>query len=207
MAADAALLQMAKEPVLRVYGWECPMVSVGIRFSMKGLSGELARLPVVRRPTGGGIVWHGEDQTFTLVVPEAERLAGFDPRSSYRWIHSRLARALTEFTRETFVLADDEATLPDSRCFQSPVNWDVMKDGRKVAGGAQRRTRTGFLHQGSVLGVHLDSGFWRSFAGALADRVEEHALSADLMAETAQLETEQYAMPEWFRPANIQTAI
>lgn len=183
------------------------MLSVGIRFTLAALPDSLRAWPVVRRPTGGGVVWHGEDHTFTLVVPQAEALSGFDPRGSYQWIHSKLAAALKKLTGEVFGLADQGFHSADERCFQAAVPWDVVRNGIKVAGGAQRRTRTGFLHQGSIQGIALNAAFWPVFAAELAECVEQFEPASDLLAEASRLEEVHYTMAEWFRPAEGDSVI
>lgn len=171
MAADEMLLATAEVPVLRVYSWSAYETSVGVRFDLQKLPEELLQLTVVKRPTGGGIVWHGKDKTFTLMVPTRKMEQRFQVQQSYRWIHAALARCLARETGEPHGLVAEESGVLGDRCFASPVAWDVVCRGQKVAGGAQRRTRSGFLHQGSIQSRALSPSFWLSFASELAQHV------------------------------------
>ena len=67
MAVDEALLRNVREPVLRIYEWSVPAVSLGY-FQPSALAGER---PFVRRYTGGGLVDHAHDVTYTIVLPRA----------------------------------------------------------------------------------------------------------------------------------------
>src|SRR5271155_3321183 len=67
MAIDEALLREVREPVLRIYEWSVPAVSLGY-FQPAALAGER---PFVRRYTGGGLVDHAHDVTYTIVLPPA----------------------------------------------------------------------------------------------------------------------------------------
>ena len=69
MAVDQALLERGGLPVLRVYGWDTPTVTMGYAQSVAKLADALPDWPVVRRWTGGGVVFHGEDFTYTVMVP------------------------------------------------------------------------------------------------------------------------------------------
>ena len=69
MALDEALLQRALEPTLRVYRWSEPAVSLGYFSRFAEAEKAAAGRAMVRRWTGGGLVEHGDDITYTLIVP------------------------------------------------------------------------------------------------------------------------------------------
>jgi lipoate-protein ligase A len=113
---------------------------------------------VVKRPTGGGIVYHDRDMTYTVIVPANHWIAGLDRVESYRVFHKAVVRALSVFGLKC-KLVDDEQPKADRatmQCFVTPTKYDVLceniEPGRliKVGGSAQRRTRNGILHQGSI---------------------------------------------------------
>jgi len=189
MALDEALLESATGPVLRIYRWDGPAVSFGYAQSLAAVREIHPAIPLVRRWTGGGIVEHGNDLTFSLIVPSHEPLAKLRPVESYRLIHETLAGLLGA----RLVRANETTT--GAACFSAPALHDVAgADGRKLCGGAQRRTRQGFLHQGSLLGstppaVHL--------AEVFAERVENRPESALLEARVQELCAEKYAKPAW----------
>lgn len=148
MAVDEALLRHARVPVLRIYGWEEACVSIGY-FQTSGVVA--AGASFVRRYTGGGLVEHGRDLTYTLVLPADHPLTLAGTLPSYRAIHAGVAAALRAAGVDCH-LATAQPKKDHASCFLKPVPADVLDAmGNKLAGAAQRRTRQGCLHQGSIL--------------------------------------------------------
>ena len=82
MAADEALLQNAPAtgtPLLRCYAWDRPAVSIGY---VQRLDAAPEGFAAVRRPTGGGIVYHDYDFTFSVAFPMGHWLTGLDRTQS-----------------------------------------------------------------------------------------------------------------------------
>lgn len=197
MALDEILLETGTDPVLRIYRWAEAAVSFGYRQSFAAVRQVHPDRPLVRRWTGGGMVEHGTDWTFALVVPSGSPFSGVRPVESYRQIHEVLVGEVTRFARGVR-LARPEECLPGEACFSAPALHDLTgPDGRKLCGGAQRRTRRGFLHQGSVQGLSLPEDFAVRLATALADQVEEFVPSPTLAARVRQVAAEKYASPAW----------
>ena len=97
MAIDEALLLSAASsdiPILGIYGWEEPTVSVGYFEPYASAAG--AAMPVIRRWIGGGVVRHGsgEDLTYSLTVPARHPFCKCRPAASYQAIHGMLVTAL-----------------------------------------------------------------------------------------------------------------
>ncbi|MEO8616852.1 MAG: hypothetical protein ABI600_17050 [Luteolibacter sp.] len=150
MAVDEWLLETATLPVLRVYRWAGDWASVGYFGKIAEARATITGVRWVRRWTGGGMVDHRADWTYTLAVPQAESLATARGAESYRWIHTALAKALA-MEGVTAHLSGGGAETGVALCFENPVSHDLIgADGRKLAGAGQRRTRRGLLHQGSV---------------------------------------------------------
>ena len=82
--------------MLRSYRWAGQAVSFGYSQSLAAVRERIPSLPSVRRWTGGGIVEHGCDWTFSLIVPSSEPLAKARPEDTYRSIHARIVTALNE---------------------------------------------------------------------------------------------------------------
>jgi lipoate-protein ligase A len=153
MAADEVLLESSQErgrPLLRFYGLDCLAVSIGY---VQRLDAAPAGFAVVRRPTGGGVVYHDHDFTYTVVVPTGHWLMNLDRVQSYDRINQAVQAGLAELS----CMADlADADIPHSVdrltmvCFQNPTKYDVLLNGVKIAGSAQRRTVHGLLHQGSI---------------------------------------------------------
>ena len=107
--------------------------------------------PFVRRYTGGGLVEHGRDLTYTLVLPSDHSLTLAGTLPSYRAIPQGLAFALQSVGLECR-LATAQPEKDHASCFLKQVPADVLDPkGNKLAGAAQRRTKQGCLHQGSIL--------------------------------------------------------
>jgi lipoyl(octanoyl) transferase len=148
MAVDQWLAETCDAPVLRSYRWTPGWGSFGYFVKTADLPGNGLRW--VRRWTGGGIVDHRADWTYTLFVPRGFGLAEARGAESYRVIHAALVAAL----RGSGVEARLSGEMPlaiGGECFLQPVEHDVLDaSGRKIAGAGQRRTVRGLLHQGSV---------------------------------------------------------
>jgi lipoate-protein ligase A len=148
MAIDESLLRHAQAPVLRLYGWEDACVSIGY---FQKASVVPAETSFVRRYTGGGLVEHGKDLTYTLVLPADHPLTVAGTLPSYRIIHEGVASAL-RLAGVDCQLATAQPKKDHASCFLKPVPADVLDPmGNKLAGAAQRRTKQGCLHQGSIL--------------------------------------------------------
>lgn len=182
MATDEVLLRTAaqrRRPLLRLYTWDKPSVSLGY---FQQFPAELAgKFVIVRRLTGGGLVYHVDDTTFTVVTPPGHALHKLKTNDAYCAIHKAVSLALN--------LKSEIANLKSTprgqyECFQNPVAGDVVAGDQKLAGGAQRRNRDGMLHQGSIAAkvADLPAGFRQQFA-------------CDF--QPYQLTGEEYAMITW----------
>ncbi len=153
MAADEALLQEAparKTPLLRCYAWSRPAVSIGY---VQTLEAAPAGYAAVRRPTGGGVVYHDYDFTFSVTFPMGHWLTGLDRMASYNWLNRSLQRALESLGFPAQLSAQEIPHQVDRArmvCFTNPTRYDLLLEGRKIAGSAQRRTADGLLHQASL---------------------------------------------------------
>jgi lipoate-protein ligase A len=200
MAVDEALLRLVKEPVLRIYAWDRPAVSIG--YFQKAAVVPEGR-PFVRRYTGGGLVDHARDVTYTLVAPREAPLAALTLAESYSRVHEAVKMALE---KSGFRPVLSENCEPEAEaCFNRAVRYDVTLDGKKVAGGAQRRTREGLLHQGSIL-LPDPAGneiLRRNLPGALAEilgwELRKDALLLMEEERAGQLQVERYGTEEWNR--------
>jgi lipoate-protein ligase A len=196
MAVDEVLLGMADLPVLRVYRWESPCVTIGYFESHAAATAAHPGLPVVRRWTGGGLVVHGTDAPYSLLVPAHEPFAMVRPVAAYRAIHRALAEALRGRLPEV-TLATTDAPKQSAACFDNPVAADLLCGNSKVGGAGQRRTRLGLLHQGSLqLGGDTFSEA-SVFARTLALCVREESLSREILALTEGVAQTRYGRPEW----------
>jgi lipoate-protein ligase A len=152
MAFDETLLAAAKDferPLLRFYGWTEPAASFGYFQHIADVEKSTLLRPLVRRPTGGGIVPHDADWTYSLAIPSTEDWYGLRASASYRHIHEWIQAALATLGVLTELASCCRKELP-GQCFVGHEKDDLLFHGRKIAGAAQRRTQSGLLIQGSV---------------------------------------------------------
>jgi len=152
MAMDEALLEAMPrlgQAVLRCYGWTEPAASFG--YFQRYAEVERATLlrPLVRRPTGGGIVPHDADWTYSLVFPTSSEWYAIRAKESYRRVHEWIQAAFARLKVQTELARFAHQAGP-GQCFTGHEKSDLLWQGRKIAGAAQRRTRDGLLIQGSV---------------------------------------------------------
>lgn len=199
MAVDEWLLQTIVCPVLRVYGWEGNWGSLGYFGNLREAKRSFNQMRWVRRWTGGGIVDHRADWTYTLVVPATEEVAQLRGAESYRLIHQALVEVM-KMSDSIVRLSKGADETGDSCCFVNPVEHDLVDgSGRKIAGAGQRRTKLGLLHQGSVAGrLEAPESVTRAkaFAGILAKTVEEFAARPE-PDDLAQRVMSRYGNPAW----------
>jgi len=95
MAVDEALLETARAVSIRFYRWQSPALSFGYFGRFADVAHYALQRDLVRRWTGGGIVFHGEDLTYSIIIPAIEPAFGESPKSIYEKIHCALRDALT----------------------------------------------------------------------------------------------------------------
>ncbi len=197
MAIDEALLEEAAGPVLRFYGWRSPSLSFGYFGRFADVAHERVNRDIVRRWTGGGIVMHGTDLTYSLILPRVALPAGTSARGVYLLVHGAINRALSGHLNTTLATAD--APKVSDACFANPVSADVLVAGKKIAGAAQRRTRAGLLHQGSIQCANLPENFPDDLAAALCKAPEERDLTATVLQRAEELAALKYGARSWLQ--------
>ncbi len=157
MAVDEALLRTFKEgdlPIFRLYEWEEPSLSIG-RFSdplevLHWESVEKAGMAYVRRMTGGGILVHGDDLSYTLIVPESFAKEN-GVRESYRYLCGFLLAFYRKIGVDADFAGEQGCRLAHTEvCLAGKERYDIVIDGRKIGGNAQRHTHEAMLQHGSV---------------------------------------------------------
>ena len=96
MAIDEALLEFAMVPSIRFYRWQSPALSFGYFGKFADVSCYERERDLVRRWTGGGIVFHGEDLTYSIVIPASDSVFGESSTAIFENVHRVLADALNE---------------------------------------------------------------------------------------------------------------
>jgi lipoate-protein ligase A len=212
MAIDEALLEFAKVPSLRFYRWDHAALSFGYFGRYADVALYEPERDLVRRWTGGGIVLHGKDLTYSLVIPAHDSSFANSSRSIYTAIHEGIRAALMASGKPaelvtvagvvdtgTAITDPPKAGYNTGHCFANPVRADVLVNGQKVAGAAQRRTRTGLLQQGSIQQVALTEDFGDKFAVHLTQNCEHRDLSEVLVDRADQIAKEKYGTATWLK--------
>ncbi len=215
MAVDEALLldapsQSSPSMVLRSYEWDRPSVSMGYflrHAAARAKFPDTDELYFVRRPTGGGLVRHGKDWTYSLIfheslLPEDAR----DASGAYRWIHGLLRQTLAvmpDMNQLQPLKAGGGTAGKITDCFAQPSAHDLMLQGEKIAGAAQRRMKQWILHQGTVQGVsEADRGkialdFAKRLTQGRNGVFETRDLSPAQIELAQRLQADRYATPAW----------
>lgn len=203
MALDEVLFRYTQKTgiaCIRFYQWEQPAATFGYSEAYPTVIGPGA----IRRFTGGGLVEHGEDETFLLTLPADSKLAAAKATERYRWIHVAIARSLQAAGLNLKIETKKNSTAIGP-CFTHPVPYDLVrsKDGKKIVGGAQRRSRGSVIHQGSLQlpkKLRENPESWRQ--AFLAEISEEfislsETTSAALFSDGKQLSQERYETDAW----------
>lgn len=163
MAFDKKLLESAsesQEALLHLYEWEGLSATYGYFTDPDAFFDaeevEKSGLQLARRPTGGGIIFHIHDLAFSAVVPASHPRFSLNTLDNYAYINQAVIKAVAVFAGDAIVPelhreCGGSCSGPVNMfCMAKPTQYDVMVMGKKVGGAAQRRTREGFLHQGSI---------------------------------------------------------
>ena len=196
MAVDETLLETASAPTLRFYRWRGSALSFGYFGSYADVADQRAGREIVRRWTGGGIVPHGDDLTYSVIIPAAHPFFAHSSLAIYSDLHDAIRGAMQANGIEA-VLANSVSPRVSEDCFANPVRADVILQGRKIAGAAHRRSRAGLLHQGSIQNTALPLRFRDDFARSLCDRFERRVLSQKQIDRATTIAQAKYATMEW----------
>ncbi|MBI2518014.1 MAG: lipoate--protein ligase family protein [Opitutae bacterium] len=223
MALDFLLLQRYPEPAaprFRHYEWRGAAFTFG--YSQK-IAFVRAQLPagetfdLCRRPTGGGIVDHRNDWTYTLVLPRGHALYDARATDAYRAVHAALAEALVGLGQpaelkkegepcETGPGLPAEALAKAGVCFQRAELYDVVNSatGAKIAGAAMKRNKHGLLLQGSIEKASVGAVDWEDFGGRFTAALGRAIGAAPVETPWPELNEDevsglidQYSTPEW----------
>jgi lipoate-protein ligase A len=159
MAFDEAMLDAVDaDPStawLRTYEWSRPTLSLGYfqRFSDVQSDPRWNGADLVRRPTGGGAIWHHHDITYAIVLPYSHP-AYADPNELYARVHEAIAAGLRsagfDATRRGPIARELSKNRP-FLCFTDRNSEDIVIQDTKIVGSSQRRRPRAVLQHGSVL--------------------------------------------------------
>jgi lipoyl(octanoyl) transferase len=206
MALDAALLEAApvlNHPVLRFYSWTEPAATFGYSQRYADVAQMTLLRPLVRRPTGGGLVPHDADWTYSLVFPPGHAWHALKAVESYHRVHEWIQAAFRNLSIATDLASGCRKALP-GQCFVGHEKSDVLWHGKKIAGAAQRRTRDGLLIQGSLQPppIKIPRSDWEQAmcdTATARDRVswDEFVPGAALTQRTVELSRTTFSQPAY----------
>nr|WP_304220622.1 biotin/lipoate A/B protein ligase family protein [Fredinandcohnia onubensis] len=166
MALDEALLDWNSEgkipPTIRFYGWNPPTLSIGyFQKVAREIDLEAVKkygLGFVRRPTGGRGVLHDQELTYSVIVSEEHPEMPHTVTEAYRVISEGILQGFRKLGLDAYFAvpktAEEREGLKNPRsavCFDAPSWYELVVEGRKVAGSAQTRQKGVILQHGSIL--------------------------------------------------------
>jgi lipoate-protein ligase A len=159
MAVDEAILHAladgAGRPTLRFYQWDPPCLSLGYNQHYAEVDeAACARLGYtwVRRPTGGRAILHTDELTYSLVAPADEPRVAGGIVESYRRLSRGLLAGLRALGADVFQTQTEEVlnAQQGAVCFDTPSNYEITVNGKKLIGSAQVRRRGMVLQHGTL---------------------------------------------------------
>jgi lipoate-protein ligase A len=171
MAVDQAMLEHAEAlglPLVRTYQWQEPTLSLGYFQKLRDRANhaESVSCELIRRSTGGGAILHHFDWTYSVAIPskliddsagKSSKTTGA-ARALYDAVHDEIVRLLTKIGFAASKWAEPAACDTPQRgqgcaflCFERRSEGDIVVDGAKVMGSAQRRYKNTVLQHGSLL--------------------------------------------------------
>ena len=196
MAIDEVLLSSGRSAILRFYRWNKPTISFGYFVTFAEARAAAGDRVMVRRWTGGGIVPHGEDLTYSIMIGSNNDAFSLPSKIVYQSVHAALSSALRDIGIPAVLTQANEPKLSEA-CFANPVVSDVMEDGRKIAGAAQRKTRSGLLHQGSIQRENLNEEFRSIFKELLTKHLITNNIDMAILSAAEKLALAKYATEAW----------
>ncbi|MFJ7677973.1 biotin/lipoate A/B protein ligase family protein [Peribacillus sp. NPDC097198] len=187
MAMDEALLNWQSNgeipPMIRFYGWNPATLSIGY-FQRAETEIDLAEverqgLGFVRRPTGGRAVLHEHELTYSVIVPESYPGMPNTVTEAYRVISEGILKGFRNLGLDAYFSVpetdQDKEMLKSPKssvCFDAPSWYELVVEGRKVAGSAQTRQKGVILQHGAIL-LELDEEKLFSVFKFSDDKVKE----------------------------------
>ena len=215
MAFDESLLfssiaQKRNIPILRFYRFPNKAITIGFSQRDRHFLDQLdfSGTVWVRRLTGGGLVIHDGDLIFSLTLSKDLRTEFNSARSAYCAIHRVIQAALKRLHVETVLQKGSRAEanyLPGEMvCFERPVCDDLMLNGRKLVGGAEKHSRGYLLHQGSIQyhgiltdAMKIEEAISLSFEEKFNWFPKRREATSDEEALKRELEQVKYRLPNW----------
>ena len=147
-------------PILHLYQWDSPAATYGYFIDPSKFldldKSRLHRISLARRPTGGGIIFHIWDLAFSFLMPSGHERFSLNTLENYRFVNESVLEVMKDYlnlNEKVDLIDQDTQPLTEESahfCMARPTIYDVVYQGRKIAGAAQRRRKNGYLHQGTI---------------------------------------------------------
>ena len=178
MDKDALLLQqLESETILHFYEMEGKAATYGIfskpeeLLNLEGCASE--NITLAKRPTGGGIVFHFLDLAFSYLIPKSHSLFSENTLENYQTVNSLVMQSLKQLLPgKIFTFLPPAEKGLSTFCMAHPTAYDLLCEGKKIVGAAQRKTKKGLLHQGSISILQPETALLHSLLNPeLADKM------------------------------------
>jgi len=162
MQKDSSIISSEIEKtIIRFYEWSDFCITYGLFVDPERFIKRSEDIELVRRPTGGGLLFHERDLAFSLFLPKSSLVYSLPIEKSCAQINQAIYEALGI---EKCVISSNERC---QLCMAQATPYDIIYEGYKIGGCAERRTRYGLLHQVSLF---LEEPDWEKIEGLLIDR-------------------------------------
>jgi len=156
------------EPVLRLYGWEKPTVTIGRNQSIDSVNQEYCKnncIDVVRRPTGGRALLHDKEITYSFVCAASFLKSGQNIISSYKEISEALILGFKTLGIDLYYPEYKKVFPKNGYCMSVSTGSDLSFQDKKLIGSAQYRKNGYILQHGSII-LDIDSEILKNLFNA-----------------------------------------
>lgn len=176
MAKDFELLNQLdgeSQIILHFYEWAKPSLTYGYfinpskHLNINALKKE--GIDFAKRPTGGGIIFHLGDFAFSILIPAHHPCISLNPLANYHYINNHISHIVCELTKKKHSIellkqgTTQTRSNVDAFCMAKPTQYDIIIDGKKIGGAAQRKTKKGLLHQASLSLIPISETWMKKF--------------------------------------------
>lgn len=172
MGIDYALWRSVSQgkspPVLRFYQWDPPAVSIGYNQSPEGIINvdfcKKNDIPAIKRPTGGSAIFHDIELTYSFCAGTCYKTCFLSPIASYIEICKGIKTGIQKYGINLEIRGYNESKEPSFTkrdCFSLSSRHDLVFNGKKIVGSAQRRNKSSFLQHGSIL-IEIRKKIWKN---------------------------------------------
>ncbi len=211
MACDEIMCEtMPADYIIRFYRWKDNGITFGFSQRYTNVYSTIDEskkgYKITRRPTGGGVVIHEDDLTFSVIFYSPGE---FNPKKTYDILHTAIYSEYVKSGLSVEIASSKhisyEINSPVMECFKKPVDMDLMVGNKKVLGGALRKFSDYMLYQASVQfeNARFSSThrkiITQAFENLFRLRFERYELSDEELEKVRKKACEKYLSEEWIK--------